>query len=947
MSDVPAGPDPRRVTDLDALARELDLLRRRAATGTRKGRISLTDLATRVGLPRSTVHTYVTAATLPAADVLDRIVIALGASPAEQAQWSEVWYRVARQLHDQRRSPSPATQSTPRLLPLDIPGFTGRRDALTELDTLLTPDGGAVVISAVAGTAGVGKTALAVHWAHRVAGRFPDGQLFVNLRGYDPREPVRPVDALAWFLRALGVPPGQVPAELDEAALLYRSLVASRHVLVVLDNAGSAEQVRPLLPGAAGCAVLVTSREDLRGLTALDGARPVRLDTLPEADSLALLARMVGADRLDGERSAAAELAALCGHLPLALRIVGAHLASHPKRSIDAYARDLARGDRIDMLAIPEDPRAAIRTAFDLSYRTLTSRQGRLFRALGMVPGPDFTASAAAAVARCPVREAEQDLDRLATAHLVSAHPAGRYACHDLLRLYATERAEAEESAADRDSALLGLLTHYLHTADAARRSLYPHQLRVPLPPPPPEPAITEFTDAASALRWLEAELLNLTAAIRHAADTGRTREACLLADTLRGYFPGRGHTAEWFAVATTALRAAVAEEDPWLLTSAHLSLADAHAAIGQYTPAIEHSTTARTFAVKAGWADGESTALSRLGVSQRETGRLRDATACFRHVLEIDTRLGSRHKQVIDLMHLGVLHAMLGDLEEAAEFFRRAHGLGQEVQSPANIAMVLQCLGNVHRYLGRLTDAVGYLTDALAISRTINERGKQAGILDSLAGAHTDAGRHEDAVAYATQALTLAREVGARQTEVAVLATLGTINHAQGKHEESVRNHTNALTLATTLGHLSGQLDALIGLAGVRTHLGDHSTARTDATRALALARRTSHHLQEGQALTALADNALATGDAEQAAALAREAITVHDQTGYRLGKARTLRTLGRAAERLTGSAAARPYWQAALALFTEIGTAEAEDVRDLTNHFTHGTGSSDGAPD
>jgi tetratricopeptide (TPR) repeat protein len=931
MSDTGVGPDPRRVTDLHELAHELDLLRRRAAGGTRKGRVSLTDLAARVNLPRSTVHTYVAATTFCPADALDRIVIALGASPAEQAQWSEAWYRVAGNQHDRRRAVAPAGPATPRQLPPGIPGFTGRHEELTALDANLSSTWGTVPVSAVAGAAGVGKTALAVYWAHRVAERFPDGQLFMNLRGHDPGEPVRAVDALARLLRVLGVPPGEIPPDLDDAVPMYRSLLASRRVLVVLDNAGSAEQVRPLLPGAAGCAVVVTSREDLSGLIALDGAMPVRLNTLPPAESLTMLAGMIGTEPLGREPAAAARLATLCGHLPLALRIAGAHLMSHPERSIDAYVQDLAAGNRITKLAIPEDPKAAVRSAFDLSYATLTARERRLFRALGLVPGPDFTVSAAASVAGCPVTEAAQDLNRLETAHLVRPGPPGRYVFHDLIRLYAAERAAAEEGPADRELAVGNLLAHYLHAAEAAREAVYPHRIRVPLPERAAVAVAVEFADSAAALRWLEAELPNLTTAIQHTAGTRHAMEACLLADAIRGYFPGRGHTSEQFAVASTALRAATEVDDPLLATSAHLGLAEAHAGLGQYTPAIEHSTSARALALKAGWADGESTALGRLGTIHRETGRLRDAATCFRRALDINTRLGARHKQVLDLMSLGVTHALLGDLAEAADLFGRAHEIGHEPASPSNTAMVLHCLGNVHRYLGLVPEAVGYLTEALAISRAIDESGSQAGILDSLAGTHTDRGHHDEAMTFATEALSLARQVGARQTETATLVTMGTIHQAQGDHEQSLRRHGDAHRLATDIGHLVGEVDALVGLACANIGLGQHKVAETHAVAALTLSRESGHRLQEGQALTALADNALASRSAQEAARLALAARTVHHSTGYRLGEARALRTLGHATCRLADTPAAHAHWHAALTLLAPISTSEAADLRDL----------------
>lgn len=814
--------------------------------------------------------------------------------------------------------------TVPAHLPRDVAGFVGRVDEVRRLTELLSGHTPALV----SGPAGAGKSALSIHCGHRVAGQYPDGQLFVNLRGYDLHEPVRPVEALAGFLRALGVAPGQVPSGLDEAVLLYRSLMASRRILVVLDNAGSAEQVRPLLPGAASCAVVITSREELLGLVALDGARSMRLDVLSPAESLAVLHTVVGAERLGREPAATAALAKLCGHFPLALRIAGAHLAGHASRTVDAYVRDLAN-DRIRKLAIPEDPRAAVGAAFDLSYRALPPHQRRLFRLLGLVPGPDFTAATAAALTGRRTDETEKDLGRLDTAHLLRRRDAGRYVFHDLLRVYAAERAEAEEPPTSRETSTRHLYDHYLHRVEAAARLLYPHRIRLPLPPPPPDLVTADLSDSAAASRWLEAELPNLTAAIHHASDTGHTRYAGLLADALRGYFPGRGNTPERFAVAATALRAAAAEDDPMLATSAHLSFADAHQELAQYASAIEHGTAARTHAMRCGWTEGESTALGRLGAAHGESGELHDAVAHFRAALEINTRLGSRHKQVLDLMHLGVFHAMLGDLAEAAELFGRAHNMGERFSSPGNTAMVLQCLGNVHRYLGRPAEAVDYLTQALAISRTINEIGTQAGILDSLAGTHTDAGRHHEALPPAKEALELAQRAGARRTEVAALTTLATLHHAQGRHRESVQQHRQALDLATRLGYLTGELDALIGTAHAHTALGDHNTAEKTAIHGLALARKRSHRLQEGQALTALADNALATGATRAAADLAREALTIHTTTGYRLGEARTLRTLGHATRELADTTAALPHWQAAIALFTEISTPEAEELR------------------
>lgn len=348
--------------------------------------------------------------------------------------------------------------AVPRELPADVQGFRGRDDALKVLDEWL-PDvrrdsaAGPVVISAIAGTAGVGKTALAVHWAHRVADQFPDGQLYVNLRGYDREAPVRPLDALAGFLRALGLPTEQVPADPAEAAARFRSLVAGRRMLVVLDNAGSVEQTRPLLPGSPGCLVLVTSRDKLSGLVARDGARRLTLDVLTPGQADDLLRRLLGANRVD-EQPAAAVLAQECGYLPLALRIAAAYLDDRPHVQIADYVAALQAGDPIAALSINGDSGSAVRAAFDLSYRTLTPPAQRLFRLFGLVPCDDFDTAAAAALAALAEPEITQVVDELADAHLVEWHGSGRFCVHDLLRRYATTLADSHDTAPDRDEAM-------------------------------------------------------------------------------------------------------------------------------------------------------------------------------------------------------------------------------------------------------------------------------------------------------------------------------------------------------------------------------------------------------------------------------------------------------------------------------------------------------------
>ena len=358
----------------------------------------------------------------------------------------------ARSAPGARATPAPV----PRQLSADVAGFTGRGEHLRRLGQLLGGDGqgpAALVIAAIVGTAGVGKTALAVHWAHQVAGRFADGQLYVDLRGVARRPPLPPAEALAQLLRALGVPAAQVPPELEEAAGTYRSLLAGRRVLVVLDNAASPDQVRPLLPGSPTCLVVVTSRNQLRGLVAKDDARLLTLDVLGRDEAAALVGRVIGDARVRAEPAATAELARLCAHLPLALRIAGANLADHPGQPIADYTAELAEGDRLAKLVVGGDEQTAVRSSLDLSYQRLAPPERRLFRLLGLVPGPDVSAAAAAALAGTTPERAELVLDRLALAHLLARRAPGRFAVHDLLRLYAIDRALREESEQEREVA--------------------------------------------------------------------------------------------------------------------------------------------------------------------------------------------------------------------------------------------------------------------------------------------------------------------------------------------------------------------------------------------------------------------------------------------------------------------------------------------------------------
>jgi hypothetical protein len=422
--------------------------------------VSLEDLAERVGEPKSTIHAYLTGKRLAPSQVLDRIVIALGTTAAEQREWAEAWYRVSadREAGHRAAATTGIRESVPRQLPGSAGQLTGRAVALDELDELLmhTEYG---LLAAITGMAGVGKTALAVHWAQTRAERFPDGQLYLDLQGFDPDQPIQPGQALARFLRALGVAGPEIPREMAERAALYRSLLAGRRMLILLDNARDVEQLRSLLPGTSSCTVLVTSRDSLSGLIARHGAHRLELDVFEPAASIELLRALIG-PRVEREPGPAARLGQLCGSLPLALRIVAERATEHPGWPLRALADELGSGSPLELLDAGEDPRTAIRPVLDWSYQRLTGPAAPAFRLIGLQPGPELTVAAVAALTGAGLAEAQRALVLLGRAHLIQQIEPGRYGMHPLLRAFARELCLATDAEADRSAALARLFEH-------------------------------------------------------------------------------------------------------------------------------------------------------------------------------------------------------------------------------------------------------------------------------------------------------------------------------------------------------------------------------------------------------------------------------------------------------------------------------------------------------
>jgi DNA-binding SARP family transcriptional activator/Flp pilus assembly protein TadD len=732
------------------------------------------------------------------------------------------------------------TPPVPAQLPADVAGFTGRVEQLRVLDELVPePDGGtsAVTIAVVAGTAGVGKTALAVHWGHRVRRRFPDGQLYVNLRGYATDQPLRPIDALAYLLDGLGVPAERVPVDVDAAANRYRTLLADRRVLVVLDNASTAEQVRPLLPASPGSLVLVTSRDRLAGLVARDGARTVVLEVLPADEARALLAGILGAGRVAAEPEAAAALARRCTYLPLALRIAAAQLTHRPRSSIAEQVAALESADRLAALAIEGDEQVGVRGAFDLSYRALGPDARRLLRLTGLVPGPDLTAEAAAALAGATLHDARLWLDQLASAHLVGQVLPGRYSSHDLLREYAADRAREEESEPDRDAALRRLYDWYLHCADAAARTLYPRRLRLAVPPAA-VPAGPDLGDSAAALAWLDAERGNLVSAVRHAAESGPRPAAWLLADTLRGYFWLSMHTVDWLAVGRAGVVAAEVEGTPEALAAARYNLADALVRQSRYQQAAGEFAQALALAEKLDWPELRSAALGSLGSVHLHAGQPRTALDHLMRALALARAAEARPNEAVLLGGLGVAYRELGRFEQSVAAFQEAIAVFADCGIRHGELAALGSLGETYQLMGRLELAEECLNQAVSGLRELGDRGGESDLLPAMAACELARDRVEAAFQLAAGAVTLARELNDRRAVSAARNVLGAIHHRAGRHREAAAEYRHALELTTETGDHYPHVEAGIGLARAYHGIGQTELAVRYARQALAEAQ-------------------------------------------------------------------------------------------------------------
>jgi DNA-binding SARP family transcriptional activator len=660
-----------------------------------------------------------------------------------------------------------ATQAdqVPRQLPAAVTHFTGRAAELAALTGLLDQAGakpaGTVVISAIGGTAGVGKTALAVHWAHRVAGRFGDGQLYVNLRGFDPSAtPAAPEGAMRGFLDALGVPTERIPPGPEAQTGLYRSLLAGKRMLIVVDNARDEQQVRPLLPASPGSLVLVTSRSQLSGLAAAEGAGLISLDVLSHGEAVQLLTARLGTARAAAEPAAVDQIASLCACLPLALAVAAARAAARPGFPLAALAGELAdSAGRLDALDAG-DPAASVRAVFSWSTRQLTDQAARMFRLLGVHPGPDITVPAAASLAALAEADARRLLGRLARAHLIAEHVPGRYAFHDLLRAYAAEQAQHTDSQADRDAAMSRMLDHYLHTAARAALLLNPAQEPVLLAPELPGAVAGRPSDYTQALAWFEAEHQVLVAAVTRAAGSGFDTHAWQLAWAMTTFLQTRGHWQEWAATQRIALDAATRLGDSSAQAVSGRLLANACTDLGDHDQARGHFASSLTLYQRLGDRLGEAKIQHSLGFAAERQGRYADALGHAEQALRLYQAIGGKTFEAEALNNVGWCHGLLGDYRQARAFCRQALTLSAEIGDRRTEGNAWDSLGYAEHHMGSLVEAANCYQHALSIFRESGDRLDEADTLTHLGDTRHAAGELARAREAWAQALAILQDL-------------------------------------------------------------------------------------------------------------------------------------------------------------------------------------------
>jgi DNA-binding SARP family transcriptional activator/tetratricopeptide (TPR) repeat protein len=859
------------------------------------------------------LHRRLLAGDLPAADPQ------AGHLPAADPRAGDLPAAASPQAGESGRGAAAAAPTVLRQLPGTAAQFSGRAAELAVVTGLLgAPAGklpGTVLISAIDGMPGVGKTALAVHVGHQVASRFPDRQLFVDLHGHAPgRPPADPGDVLAALLAADGVDSRYLPPGVDDRAGMWRDRLAGHRVLLILDNAASSAQVAPLLPGSAGCLVLVTSRRFLGDLPA--GVSELLLGVLRPDEAAAMFTGL--APRAAGEPDRVAELVELCGCLPLAITLLAALFTRH--RAWDLA--DLISETRARLLTATAENRT-VAAAFELSYQDLDAARQRFFRLLGLHPGEDIDAYAAAALADLPLAEAGGYLDGLHGDRLLEEPVPRRYRMHDLIRQYARSLAAAED-AGERDRATARLLDYYQHTAEAA--DAVPARSRTPTADPAPAPpAAPRLPSRDLAQAWMATERANLAACVDLAIARGSHARVTGLISAMAGHLRAAGALSQAIALHTVAAAAAQQLGDRLGYARALLNLGEARRLTGDYPAATSVLEQARD--IYRGSADrlGEANALLHLGDVRRLTDDYPGATSMLEQALAMIRGTGDRLGEANGLLCLGMVRRLTGDFPDAARLLDLARGIYQEIGDSPGEVKALRDLGAVQLETDDYAGGTLLLEQALGLARAAGDRPGAANVLFYLGIARRWTGSFPDAARLLEQALEINQDIGDRLGQANALLYLGMVGLLTGDFPDAARLLEQGLEINQDIGDRLGQAHALLYLGMVRQRTGDYPDAGRLLQKALDTYRDIGHRSGEAEALNETGMLRLAQGDTQQARASYLRALELTRAIGGKLEEARALEGIGKCAA--TPPAAGPPHeaLRQALEIYRRIGAAEA----------------------
>jgi tetratricopeptide (TPR) repeat protein/transcriptional regulator with XRE-family HTH domain len=779
-----------------------------------------------------------------------------------------------------------------RTLPRDVASFSGREPELREVLAAMTGadrSSGVVEIHVIGGMAGVGKTALAVHAAHQLASRFLGGQIFLPLHGHTPgRRPVDPADALANLLLTLGMSVQQIPSGLEARMALWRDRLATRRLLLVLDDAANSEQIRPLLPGTGGSLVLVTSRGHLG---ALEEARTISLDILPPDEAAELFVRLAARHGLSSDDVAVSEIARLSGYLPLAIGLLARQLHHHAAWCAGDLAADLAEArERLELM---QTENLSVAAAFNLSYEDLTEAQQRLFRRLGLHPGTDVDVYAAAALNGTDVNIARRHLEALYDQYMLTEPARGRYRLHDLIREHSRTLAicdpdDEREQAADR------LLDYYQHTAETADRYITRYSRRVPSLAAAPPKATPKILDSKRALLWTRTERPNLTACLDQATRSGQHSRVVAFTAAMASLLRHDGPWTDAMTRHSTAVEAARSLGDRLAEVSALHDLGAVQNLAGDYPGATEALEKALSIARDLDDRLGQANILNELGSVRRRTGAHPGAAEALEKALGIARDLDDRLGQASMLNNLGALRWQEGDYQAAAEILKEALGIACDLDDRLGKASTLTYLGAVGYLVGDYPRAAEALKEALGIARDLDDRVGQVSALNYIGALRYMTGDYSEATEALEEALGIARDLGDRLRRSSILNVLGTIWRRTGNYSGAAEALEEALGISCDLGDQLGESNVLNSLGLVRRRMGDYSGAAEALERALEIGRELSDPLVEANALTYLGGVRRMTGSYLSAADNLNAALRIFRDLGDLSSEAMALNELG-----------------------------------------------------